>query len=336
MAYQRAFPSVSWTARSSFLLLATLISAAVNLRGSTEKAASEPFVKRAYTYKVVGNCDLKADVYRSPDNAIRPLIFWIHGGALIIGYRGNLIMDQLEGYIRAGFAVISIDYRLAPKTKLPQILEDVQDAYRWVRTKGPKLFRIDPDRIAVVGPSAGGYLALATGFQFRPRPRAIVSFYGYGDISGDWYSLPDPYYSQQPSVSRAEALEAVSGGFPCGTEPPDRRRRFYLYCRQQGLWPKEISGLDPHTDPKAFYPFCPVRNVTSDYPPTMLLHGDKDTDVPFEQSLQMYNELRRHTVECELIRVAGGGHAFDYAGMKEPRVAADFDRVIAFLKKHLD
>ncbi len=298
MAYQRGFSSLPWPARPSILLLVVLIPAAVNLRGSTEKVASKPFVKRTYTYKVVGNCALQADVYRSPDNAIRPLIFWIHGGALVGGYRGDLSMDQLERYIRAGFAVISIDYRLAPETKLPQILEDVQNAYRWVRAKGPKLFHIDPDRIAVVGHSAGGYLALATGYRFRPPPRAIVSFYGYGDISGDWYSLPDPYYLQKPSVSRVEALEAVSGGFPCGTNPPDRRWRFYLYCRQQGLWPKHISGFDPHTDPKAFDPFCPVRNVTRDYPPIVLLHGDKDTDVPFEQSLQMYNELRRHTVRA--------------------------------------
>ena len=310
--------------------------ATANLRGGMDKAASKPFVKRTYTYKVVGDCALKADVYRSPDKTIRPVIFWIHGGALINGYRGNVIEAQLERYVRAGFAVISIDYRLAPETKLPQILEDVQDAYRWVRTRGPNLLRIDPDRIAVVGPSAGGYLALTTGFKFRPRPRAIVSFYGYGDISGDWLSLPDPYYSQQPSVSRAAALEAVSGGFPCGTEPTDRREGFYLYCRQQGLWPKEILGLDPHTDVKAFDLFCPLRNVTSDYPPTMLLHGDKDTDVPFEQSVQMYNELRRHAVECELIRVAGGGHGFDYGGMKDPRIVGNFDHVIAFLKKHLD
>ena len=52
--------------------------------------------------------------------------------------------------------IISIDYRLAPQAKLQQIIQDLQDAYQWVRADGPKLFRIDPNRIAVVGHSAGG------------------------------------------------------------------------------------------------------------------------------------------------------------------------------------
>ena len=52
--------------------------------------------------------------------------------------------------------VVSIDYRLAPETKLPAIVEDVQDACRWVRERGPKLFRIAPERLAVMGGSAGG------------------------------------------------------------------------------------------------------------------------------------------------------------------------------------
>lgn len=169
-----------------------------------------------------------------------------------------------------------------------------------------------------------------------PRPRALVSFYGYGDIAGAWYSEPDPHYLKSPAVSREDALEAISGGFPCGTPPPNRRFRFYLYCRQQGLWPKEVTGIDPHIDPKGLDPFCPIHNVTADYPPTLLLHGDTDTDVPFEQSQQMYNELKRHGVECQFIPHRNGGHGFDEAGMKDQQFAADFDRVIAFLKKHLE
>jgi acetyl esterase/lipase len=297
-------------------------------------ANHQPFVKQTFVYKVVKGCKLHADFYGPPDSAVRPLIFWIHGGALIMGDRGNLERDQLERYVDAGFSVISLDYRLAPETKLPQILKDVRDAYRWVRTRAPAL-RIDPDRIAVVGGSAGGYLALTTGYRLQPRPRAIVSFYGYGDIAGDWYSQPSPFYLQRPMVTRAEALEAIRGGFPCGDKTPPQRFRFYLYCRQQGLWPKEVAGFDPHTKPRALDPFCPIRNVHSDYPPTMFLHGDKDTDVPFEQSVDMYGELKRHGIECELIRVAGGGHGFDQGKMNDPEVSADFDRVIAFLKNHL-
>ena len=292
--------------------------------------------KKTYTYKTVGDLVIQADVYRPDDDVVRPAIFWIHGGALIMGQRGNLRAEQLNRYLDAGFAVVSIDYRLAPENKLPEILEDIQDAWRWVRAEGPKLFRIDPDRIAVVGHSAGGYLTLAAGYLFRPRPRALVSFYGYGDIAGAWYSRPDPFYSQGPAVAKDEAYQAVGKAPLSAPQSPNQRGRFYLYCRQQGLWPKEVTGRDPDTDPRAFDAWCPVRNVNREYPPTMLLHGDNDTDVPFAQSEQMAAELKRRGVEHEFIRVPGGPHGFDSALEKDPKISATFDRAVAFLKKRLN
>jgi acetyl esterase/lipase len=168
--------------------------------------AAAPPVKTTYTFKTAGGCAIRADVYRPADAAARPVILWIHGGALIFGSRANIRARQLDRYLEAGFAVVSIDYRLAPETKLPEILDDVRDAYRWVRSEGPRLFRIDPDRTAVVGHSAGGYLTLTCGYRLNPPPRALVSFYGYGDITGDWYSKPDPFYSStEPRVSELEA-----------------------------------------------------------------------------------------------------------------------------------
>ena len=59
---------------------------------------------------------------------------------------------------------------------------------------------------------------------------------------------------------------------------------FYNYCRQSGLWPKAVSGWDPRKESEKFFPFMPVKNVTREYPPTVLIHGTADTDVPLEQS----------------------------------------------------
>jgi acetyl esterase/lipase len=293
------------------------------------------FSKRTHVYKKVGDCEIKADVYRAQRDGIQPVIMWIHGGALISGDRNSLRREQLERYLSAGFAVVSIDYRLAPETKLKAIIEDLQDAYQWIRSQGPVLFRIDPNRIAVIGHSAGGYLTQMAGFCLNPRPKALVSFYGYGDIAGSWYSRPDPFYSQQPAVPKEEAYQAVGG--PVLSENPNRNRsRFYLYCRQQGLWPQEVAGHDPDKEPKAFDPFCPLRNVTKDYPPALLLHGDKDTDVPYEQSVQMAKELERHRVGHEFITMTNRGHGFDGGrdALKDPVIAQTFDRVVAFLNQH--
>jgi acetyl esterase/lipase len=175
-----------------------------------------------------------------------------------------------------------------------------------------------------------------TGFCVQPRPKALVPFYGYGDIAGEWYSRPDPFYNKQPAIPKGEAYQAVGG--PVISEGTNRfRSRFYLYCRQQGLWPKEVAGHDPDTEPRAFDPFCPVRNVTKDYPPTLLLHGDQDTDVPYEQSVLMDKELERHGVEHRLITMKDRGHGFDGGrkAMEDPVVVEAFDQVIAFLNKHL-
>lgn len=291
--------------------------------------------KRTYVYKVVGDCKIQADVYQKGGEAAQPVVLWIHGGALIVGSRGMLRPDQLERYLDAGFTVVAIDYRLAPETKLDGILEDVGDAYKWLRDKGPDLFQIDPNRIVVVGHSAGGYLALMAGFRFNPRPKALVSFYGYGDIAGDWYSRPDPFYSQQSAVPKAQAYAGV-GASAISESGFDKRSDFYLYCRQHGLWPKEVTGHDPDREPRAFDRFCPIRNVTPAYPSTLLLHGDKDTDVPFQQSVLMAKELERNHVEHEFIPLQNRGHSFDTdnEGLQDPTVSEAYDRVIAFLKNH--
>jgi dipeptidyl aminopeptidase/acylaminoacyl peptidase len=185
----------------------------------------------------------------------------------------------------------------------------------------------------VVGHSAGGYLTLSAGYQCQPRPRALVSFYGYGDITGAWYSRPDPFYLKEPAVSAEQASQAV-GNTPISEASEERRFKFYLFCRQQGLWPKEVGGWDIETDPHAFDPYSPIRNVTRDYPPTLLLHGDSDTDVPFEQSEMMARELGRHHVQHRLIRIRGGAHGFD-GNLNDPQAAAAFEEVITFLKKRL-
>jgi acetyl esterase/lipase len=317
------------------VLLASTIFLALTssvIRAQTAKSDSLVFDKQTYTYKTVDDQPIKADVYRTPTDDVQPVIMWIHGGALIMGSRAGIRPQQLAMYLGAGNTVICIDYRLAPETKLPQIIEDVRDAYTWIRETGPDLFRIDPDRIAVIGHSAGGYLTLMTGFCVEPRPKALVPFYGYGDIVGDWYTKPDSFYNQRPSVPKDEAYQVVGDSVITYGRG---RSRFYLYCRQNGLWPKEVSGHDPEKEPGWFDPYCPVRNVTKDYPPTLLLHGDKDTDVPFRQSVLMAEAFDRNAVEHDFIELTNLGHGFDGRdGMQNPIVAAAFESVLAFLQEH--
>ena len=318
--------------RREFTQLAAL--GAASLTAPQFALAAEAGEKQTHVYKKAGDVEIQADVYNAAPSGKRPTVIWIHGGALIVGNRAGVMGRFHQRLLAADWTVVSIDYRLAPETKLPAILEDLKDACRWVGEQGPKLFGADPERIAVTGGSAGGYLTLSSGYLARPRPRALVSFWGYGDIAGAWLSRPDPFYAAQPAVSKEEAYAAVSKQTITGSEGKNNRGRFYLYCRQQGIWPREVAGRDPDREPAAFDAFCPLRNVSAEYPPTLLIHGDQDTDVPYEQSELMDRELARHGVEHELLTVEKGGHGL--AGV-EPKIADQaYDRAVEFLRVHLE
>ncbi|MGH9361454.1 MAG: alpha/beta hydrolase, partial [Thermoanaerobaculia bacterium] len=265
-----------------------------------------------------------------------PVVVWIHGGALINGHREGVPRWLKDEVLQAGWALVSIDYRLAPETQLPHIIADVEDALRWIHERGPDLFHADPARVAVTGGSAGGYLTLTAGFRARPRPAALVSFWGYGDLVGPWYSRPSPHPRHRAvEVSREEAYRQVSG-VPVA-DARDRRGdggAFYLYCRQTGSWPEAVSGWDPHREPERFAPFMPLKNVTGDYPPTFLIHGVDDTDVPHEQSALMAAELKRQGVAHRLVSLPGAEHGLD--GGDRDQFDAAYRGAMAFLRGHLD
>jgi len=289
-----------------------------------------------HTYKQVGDLKIKADVYTSGERAMRPVLVWIHGGALIMGNREGIDGRLKQACLDKGYAVVSIDYRLAPETQMPAIIEDVEDAFRWIREKGPELFQANPEAIAVSGGSAGGYLTLVTGYRVKPRPVALVAFWGYGDLVGPWYSEPSPHpRHHEKKLTREQAFQQVAG-LPI-SDARDRKGDgggFYQFCRQQGLWPKAVSGWDPKTEPEKFVPFMPVKNVTPEYPPTLLIHGERDTDVPHEQSVLMAAELKRNNVEHRLISVPGGEHGLP--GIDRQIIDENYRQAIEFIAAHVE
>src|SRR5437867_2152699 len=129
--------------RSEFIRIST--GAALAMAARRLALAQPAPAPRTYTYKTAGGCEIKADVYGADARTRKPVVIWIHGGALINGSRRSVTRPFHGELLKQGFAVVSIDYRLAPETKLPDIIEDVRDAHRWVRKAGPKLFQIDPD-----------------------------------------------------------------------------------------------------------------------------------------------------------------------------------------------
>src|SRR5690348_12796989 len=107
---------------------------------SPPKIRRHPMRDATFVYKAVPDCEISAAVYRPAKAGALPGIVSIHGGALIMGSRLGIRPAQRDRYLEAGFCVISIDYRLAPETRLASIAEDVRDAFAWVRSEGPRLF----------------------------------------------------------------------------------------------------------------------------------------------------------------------------------------------------
>jgi acetyl esterase/lipase len=288
-------------------------------------------VKKTVIYKEDINLSIKADFYGTyQENA--PVVIYIHGGGLIWGTREEISKEMIKLYTDNGFSLFSIDYRLAPSTKLPEILNDIEDAIQWIQLEGPKQFSIDPKKIAVVGSSAGGFLALSTG-TFTLKPRAIVSLYGYGDLVGSWAVSPSKYYCQKDKVSKELAYKLITNRIVTEASV-DERFLFYVYARQNGVWIEEITGVNPLNNKEGLYPFCPNRTVTPEFPPTLLLHGTNDTDVPYEQSVFMRAALIKQSVEAKLITIPNGEHVFD-KDFQDPIVQRALNQVIDFLKTHL-
>ncbi len=283
---------------------------------------------KTFTYKSAGGCDIKLDAYGSDPKVRKPVIFYIHGGALII-----LSRKTAPAWLKAldDHVLISIDYRLAPETKLPAIIEDLQDAYRWVHKEGPRLLNIDAQKLMVIGESAGGYLTLMTGFCVKPRPKALIAVSGYGDIDGTWYSRPSPFYLKDGIISREAAYATV--GSKCVSEGDRARGKFYDYCRQNGIWPQEVTGHSPDIDPKWFDRYCPVRNLSAQYPPTVLIHGTADTDVPYEESDAMDKALTRFKVPHKFITVPGAGHVL--SGVAASERTRIYDEALAFVRGYM-
>lgn len=284
-------------------------------------------MKTTIVYKKNDRFEIKGDFFPT-SKQFAPIIVYIHGGGLFWGSREDLKQEQVEFYLQNGFNVFSIDYRLAPETKLPHIKSDIEDALFWVKNEGANHFNYNSAKVAAIGGSAGGYLALLSG-TFETKPEVIASFYGYGDILGNWALNPSPHYKQMTAVPK-ELADMLVTNDPITIGPIQKRYAIYMHARQNGVWIDKISGIEKNE----LSQFCPINYVNTHYPPTILLHGTNDEDVPYEQSVLMSETLTKAGVDNRFITIPNGKHVFD-ENWHDSTVQNAFKEVIEFLNKHL-
>lgn len=299
-------------------------------------AAAEPAIEsEQYAYKKVGKHSIWADVYRPAGKGPWPVLLWFHGGSFVMGGREWMPAWERSRLLAAGIAVVSVDYRLGPQAKLAEIVRDATDAYHWVRTKGPALFGAAPRRVAVMGHSAGGYLALLVGQRARPRPRAVAVISGFGALLTPFFlNASENLTRNYPPVSSASA-EELAGKKVVSNVPSKERYLVYVRSRQQNTWLRDATGHDPEKERAWFRDFEPVQNVDTAFPPVIQLHSEDDKVLPLSEALPVREAMKKAGVRHEFILLPGSDHSFDSTGKDRPEVQEAMGKVFAFLAAEL-
>jgi len=217
---------------------------------------------------------LELEVYGPFDGSPRPLVIAIHGGSWNSGDYTQL--PAINHYLAGrGYAVAAITYRLAPEHTFPKQRDDVLTAIAWLKENADR-FGIDPTRIALLGRSAGGQLAVLSGYVADdPAIKGVVSYYGPMDMNYAWTHPTNPLVIDTPTT-----LSEYLGGTP--DEVPDQ-------FRDASPW-----GL-----------------VTSKTPPTLLIHGVRDELVFYVQTERLQAKLAEEGVQHLVVTLPWATHGLE-------------------------
>lgn len=269
-----------------------------SIQAFSQRDSSE---KKEFVYKKVEGHEIKANIFLPETNGLHPVLIYFHGGGFIFGNRDQgLDNDIKEKLLASNYAVVSADYRLAPETKLHEILKDVSDIIKWLRENGFQEFNIDTNKIAVAGGSAGGYLALSTGFNQDYAPNAIVAISTPTGFSITNIQMGDLSILNQPGPYDIVKDSIVSYG------DYDTRMKLWRFLGKNRLVLYEIFGFDPSKEPEKLDKYTLSNNIKSNYPPTLIIHAKNDHLVDLGQVDAFYSFLQDKKIETELYLVENG------------------------------
>lgn len=227
--------------------------------------------------------ELRVDVFVPKEVKSPPLVLYIHGGGWKMGDRKTPFVRSLAAQ---GFAVASIEYRYSTQAKFPAQIFDCKGAVRWLRANAGK-FGYDASRIAAVGESAGGQLAVLLGtsggvtelegdvggnLEQSSQVQAVVDYFGVTDFLLRVRTQPD-----KTEIPGSVAYDLFGGP-----------------VSQNEALARLASG---------------VEFVSKDDPPLLAIHGDADTTVLPNQSERIVLAYRKQGLEAKYLIVPGGVHA---------------------------
>lgn len=280
--------------------------------------------KHVFVYKIVKGHEIKANIFLPNTNQKHPVVVYFHGGGFVFGNRDEGLEDVLRDKLLAhNYAVVSADYRLTPETKLDEILKDVSDVVIWLREKNEQ-FQIDINKIAIVGGSAAGYLALSTGYNVKPSPQAIVAISTPTDFSKANTQKGDESILKQPGPYDIVKDTVVSYG------DVSSRLELWRFLAINRLLFSEVFGFDVSKDTTRLSSYMLTKHINSDYPPTLLIHARNDRLASLSQVEQFNIFLKGKNIKSELF-IVDDGHNVDLINTNPDAV----EKIALFLDKYL-
>ncbi|KAK9723024.1 hypothetical protein K7432_002232 [Basidiobolus ranarum] len=287
-----------------------------------------------FVYKRVQGVDIDVDVYHTASSAPSgksPVVIFLHGGGFVLGNKNAIPRYLLEEVTKREWILVSANYRLAPQAPLKEIYEDVVDVVTWTREELPKLLNnsVDAEKISLWGSSAGGTLALLAGAYCKIPPSALVAFYPATDFSptakigssaknNSLDCLPEELkeVAQTPPVvvETPFVINPATGGPDFQKSASHPRYQLFAFANKNGCSLQMMTGINPNSEaeiPK-FKDISPLNQIHANYPPTYLVHGDADTMVIPEHSLNMTKALEKAERKVRLEMVPKKNHVFDF------------------------
>lgn len=232
-------------------------------------------------YKYIDSTSLQLDIYKLKDlTSPAPVMIFIHGGAWRTGKRSDYL-PYLIDYANKGFITATVSYRLVKKAIFPAAVQDVNCAVKWIKTHAGE-YGIDPERIALIGGSAGGHLSLMVGYDGR-----------------------EAIFNEDCDLQIDSSVKVVIDLYG----PVDLTTPYAVGTYQV----QDFLGTTYDKDPELYRMASPRTFISSDAPPTLIFQGTIDSLVPVSQSDSLAVWLAEAGVPHDYHRLKGWPHTMDLA-----------------------
>lgn len=259
---------------------------------SKPKADLPPGITWEFDVPYIENGDTaqRLDIYY-PEQRTKeplPLIVHIHGGGWM---GGSKYPCDVRAMTTQGYVVASVEYRFSQTAKFPAQIQDCQASIRWLRANAQR-YNINPEKIGVIGGSAGGHLAALVGVTGDKKVFAAIG--GNEDLSDAVQCVCDIFGPKNFATVMEQADE-------------DKNVRNIFKFNTPSDPYSELIGANL-SDKEKTAAVSPITYVDKNSPPTLILHGTHDALVPFAQSEEFEVAMKKHGSPVWLQKFPGAGH----------------------------